>query len=118
MASTTSLIGKMGQDTWVAHGQLWRQIQKGRMVRKMPDESRTDDKKRELMAFLHERVFDPILGSPDASERLKTGVRFTIMRMNERDPLGMVQYYWSAVHGTDRSIRFAADMRNEGYTRF
>jgi hypothetical protein len=32
--------------------------------------------------------------------------------------LGMVTYYWSAIHGTDRSIRFAADMRSEGYTRF
>ncbi len=70
------------------------------------------------MAFLHERVFDPILNSPDASARLKTGVRYTIMRMNERDPLGMVQYYWSAVQGTDRSIRFADDMRVEGFTRF
>jgi hypothetical protein len=85
----------------------------------MPNPQRTDDeKKAELMAFLRERVFDPILNSPDASVRLKTGVRYTIMRMNKRDPFGMVQYYWSAVQGTDRSIRFADDMREEGFTRF
>jgi hypothetical protein len=85
----------------------------------MPDEPLTDDdKKQDLMAFLHERVFDPILNSPNASERLKTGVRYTIMRMNERDSLGMVTYYWSAIQGTDRSIRFADDMRTEGFTRF
>jgi hypothetical protein len=77
-----------------------------------------EQKKQELMAFLHDSVFDPILNSANATERLKTGVRYTIMRMNERDPLGMVTYYWSAIHGTDRSIRFAADMRSEGYTRF
>jgi len=77
-----------------------------------------DAKKQELMAFLHERVFDPILKSPNASDRLKTGVRYTIMRMSERDPAGMVQYYWSAIIGTDRSITFADDMRREGFTRF
>lgn len=77
-----------------------------------------DDKKKELMGFLHERVFDPILQSPRASERLKTGVRYTIMRMNERDAAAARHYYWSAIIGTDRSIRFADDMRREGFTRF
>ena len=85
----------------------------------MPTTRRTDEEKKdELMAFLHEMVFDPILTSAEASERLKTGVRYTIMRMKERDPLGMVQYYWSAIRGTDRSIRFAEDMRREGFSRF
>ena len=70
------------------------------------------------MAFLHEHVFDPILQSDLASNRLKQGVNYTIMRMKERDPAGMVQYYWSAIIGTERSIQFAEDMRREGFTRF
>ena len=70
------------------------------------------------MAYLHEHVFDPILNSPTASDRLKQGVRYTIMRMNERDPEGMVYYYWSAIIGTEKSVRFAEDMRQEGFTRF
>jgi hypothetical protein len=77
-----------------------------------------EEKKAELMAFLHEKVFNPILESPDASQRLKSGVRLTIIRMNECDPRGMVQYYWAVIRGTDRSIRFAEDMRREGFTRF
>jgi hypothetical protein len=77
-----------------------------------------DAKKAELMAFLHQHVFDPILNSPRASGRLKQGVRLTIMRMNERDPAGMVNYYWSAIVGTERSVEFADDMRREGFTRF
>lgn len=77
-----------------------------------------DAKKAELVGFLHERVFDPILRSDRASDRLKQGVRLTIMRMNERDAGGMVRYYWSAIVGTERSIRFAEDMRREGFTRF
>jgi len=50
-------------------------------------------KEQEIMQFLHERIFDPILQSSAASEKLKQGVRYTIMRMEERDALGMVQYY-------------------------
>lgn len=70
------------------------------------------------MAFLHERIFNPILTSGAASEPLKQGIRLTIMRMERRDAAGMVQYYWSAIIGTERSIGFAARMRQEGFTRF
>ena len=75
-------------------------------------------KEAEIMDFLHARIFDPILASPNASNSLKQGVRFTIMKMNERDAQGMVQYYWSAIIGTERSIGFAAQMRREGFQRF
>jgi hypothetical protein len=74
--------------------------------------------REEIMAFLHEHVFDPVLESPTASERLKQGIRLTIMRMEQRDAVGMVQYYWSAITGTDRSIPFARMMREEGFVRF
>jgi hypothetical protein len=70
------------------------------------------------MSFLHDQIFDPILKSDAASPALKQGVRFTIMRMNERDAAGMVNYYWSAIVGTDRSVGFAALMREEGFVRF
>jgi hypothetical protein len=63
------------------------------------------------MNFLHQRIFDHILQSPAASEKLKQGVRLTIMRMEQRDAGGMIQYYWSAIIGTPRSIGFAALMR-------
>jgi hypothetical protein len=75
-------------------------------------------KEQEIMRFLHEKVFDPILNSPAASEKLKQGVRLTIMRMEQRDACGMVQYYWSAITGTERSIGFAKMMKDEGFTRF
>jgi len=75
-------------------------------------------KEQQIMDFLHARIFDPILGSPQASEKLKQGVRFTKMRMEERDAAGMIQYYWSAIVGTERSVGFAALMRKEGFGRF
>lgn len=75
-------------------------------------------KKAEVLALLHAQVFDPILSSPSASSALKQGVRYTIMRLEERDPAGIVSYYWSAIVGTDRSVDFARQMRSEGFTRF
>ena len=74
-------------------------------------------KEQEIMDFLHQHIFDPVLASPTASESLKQGIRLTIMRMGQRDAAGMVQYYWSAIIGTERSIGFAARMRQEGFTR-
>tara|TARA_B100000614_G_C14238193_1_gene365488 strand:+ start:188 stop:475 length:288 start_codon:yes stop_codon:yes gene_type:complete len=76
------------------------------------------DKKDEVMKYLHANIFDPILNSDTASNSLKQGIRLTIMRMNQLDAKGVVQYYWSAIVGTDRSIGFAAQMKQEGYTRF
>ena len=78
----------------------------------------TATKEAEIMAFLQQHVFEPILSSARASERLKQGVRMTIVRMSQRDAAGMVHYYWSAIVGTERSVNFADDMRREGFTRF
>jgi len=75
-------------------------------------------KEEEVMGFLSRNVFDPILNSPNASETLKKGVRYTIMRLNNLDATGMVSYYWSAIIGTEKSTEFARQMRAEGFTRF
>ena len=75
-------------------------------------------KEQKIMEFLHERIFDPILQSPRASEKLKQGLRYTIMRLEQHDAAGMIQYYWSAIVGTERSMSFAALMRKEGFGRF
>jgi hypothetical protein len=75
-------------------------------------------KEKELMEYLHTHVFDPILQSPTASASLKTGIRLTITRMEQRDAKGMLSYYWAAMKGTERSIGFAAKMKSEGFDRF
>lgn len=75
-------------------------------------------KEQELLAFLHQHVFDPVQNSPTASKELKSGVNLTIVRMSQRDAAGMVQYFWSSVIGTERSIGFAHRMREEGFARF
>jgi hypothetical protein len=72
-----------------------------------------------VMEFLHRRVFDPALASPKATNSIKAGVRITIMRMEQRRTAdGMIRYFWAAVHGTDKSIRFADLMAAAGLDRF
>lgn len=39
-------------------------------------------KEQELMIFLHDKVFDPILNSKSATRSAKSGVNITIARMN------------------------------------
>ncbi len=75
-------------------------------------------KEQQIMQFLDANVFQPIRTSPKASEKLKQGVRYTIMRLNERDAASMRSYYWSAIVGTERSTKFAKEMKSEGFTRF
>lgn len=75
-------------------------------------------KDQEIMDFLHREVFDPILNSPNASESVKQGARYTIMRLNERDARGKIHYYWSALGGTEKSVGFAKQLRDEGFNRF
>lgn len=75
-------------------------------------------KENEVMQFLSEKVFDPVLHSPDASESIKKGVKRTITRMNQLKATGMLKYYWSSVAGTEHSAGFSAKMHQEGFTRF
>lgn len=75
-------------------------------------------KEQEIMNYLSEKVFDPILNSSKASAKLKSGINLTIARMGKLDAKGKRQYFWSAVIGTDKSISFAKEMKAEGFTRF
>ena len=59
-----------------------------------------------------------MLTSTAASDSLKSGIRLTIIRMEKLEARKMIQYFWSAIIGTERSFGFAARMREEGFTRF
>ena len=74
-------------------------------------------KEEELMLFLHEKVFDPILNSKDAPANIKSGVNLTIARMNKLDAEKMIQYFWSAL-ATDNAISFSKRVKAEGLPRF
>ncbi len=70
------------------------------------------------MAFLHERVFDPILASPEVPENIKQGTRLTITRMSQLEAASMIRFYWGAIVGSEHSINFAARLREARCIRF
>lgn len=74
-------------------------------------------KEEELMLFLHEKVFDPILNSKDAPANIKSGVNITIARMNRLSAEKMVKYFWSAL-ATDNAISFSKKVKAENLPRF
>jgi len=74
-------------------------------------------KEQELMLFLHEKVFDPVLNSKTASSKIKSGINLTIGRMNKLNAEKMVHYFWSAL-ATENAITFSKYMKAEGLTRF
>lgn len=76
------------------------------------------EKEDEIMNYMHYYIFDPVLTSKFASETTKKGVRYTIIRLNQRDANGMVKYFWSAIVGTEKSIPFLEYLRSEGFNRF
>lgn len=61
-----------------------------------------DIKEKQIMDYLMENVFNPILDSNKASTSKKHGARYTIVRLNERDAFGIFHYYWSAIIGTEK----------------
>ena len=75
-------------------------------------------KEQELMNYLHEKVFDPVLDSQKAPAKIKAGIRQTIMRMETLDATKMVQFFWTAIIGTDRSIDFSQQLKEAGFNRF
>ena len=74
-------------------------------------------KEEELMNFLHERVFDPILNSSEASANIKSGIHRTICHMNRLSAKSMVSYFWSALM-RDNAIAFSKKLKAEGLPRF
>ena len=75
-------------------------------------------KEDEILAFLSKNVFEPILASKSTSKELKAGVSLTIARMKKLKAQSMVQYFWSAIMGTPRSIEFAKRLKQDGFRRF
>lgn len=75
------------------------------------------NKEQEIMNFLHEKVFDPILNSKEAPSNIKSEVNLTIARMNKLSAEKMIHYFWSAL-ATDNAITFAKKVKAENLPRF
>lgn len=77
--------------------------------------------KKDVLDFLNLEVFEPAIkySKENNLPEIAKGVRFTRMRMEQLpDARAVVQYFWSAVIGTDKSIKFSDTMKKHNIVRF
>jgi len=75
-------------------------------------------KKDEVLSFLKEKVFDPILCCPVKHKEIEEGVRRTLAYFETQTARGIVEHYWKSIRGTRGSISFSGMLRQHGFPRF
>lgn len=78
------------------------------------------EKQKELMDYLDEKIFNPAIkiGEEKGNKTIVNGAKLTRARMSRLSAEKMIQYYWSAIIGTENSIRFADILKENGVDRF
>ncbi|HUB29727.1 MAG TPA: hypothetical protein VL967_08515 [Terracidiphilus sp.] len=78
-----------------------------------------EGRRQEIYEWLYRRLWEPALNSPRATKEIRQGVALTRLRMELRPTsTAMLDYFWRAVRGTDKSIRFPDILRAAGLERF
>jgi len=72
-------------------------------------------KERQIMNFLMEYIFNPILASPAETTFMKQGVNITISQMENMCADEMVKYFWGTIVGMNRSTHFAKHFRKKEF---
>ena len=78
-------------------------------------------KKQEFLDYLEENVWREAerVGIENNDRRLIHGVRITRVRISQLPTVRkMLNFFWNAVEGTERSINFSDIMKAYGLTRF
>ena len=80
-----------------------------------------EEKKQLVKEYFDENVFNPAIayGKEVHNKSIVSGVNLTRVRMF-RLPTAkkMLHFFWSAIAGTDKSIKFSEVMKDAGLTRF
>lgn len=79
-----------------------------------------EQRKNEMISYFDEKVFNPAIekGRELKNSHIIQGVKLTRMRMMRLPSDKMLGYFWSAIHGTDKSISFSKIMKKYGIVRF
>jgi len=70
---------------------------------------------QEILTFLRNYVFGPVLSAADAPTSLKLGARFSLMCVGQLPAQSMVRYVRHALAGTGTSIAFGERLRGAGF---
>ena len=75
---------------------------------------------QEMDNYFNTKLFEPAIkyGKDNNIKEIVQGARYTRMRMEQLDSKRKLQYFWSAIQGTDKSIEFSKLLKDNGVLRF
>ena len=75
---------------------------------------------QEMDNYFNEKLFEPTIkyATDNNIKEIAQGARYTRMRMSQLDSKKKLQYFWSAIQGTEKSIKFSKLLKDNGVLRF
>ena len=75
---------------------------------------------QEMDNYFNTKLFEPTIkyAIDNNIKEIAQGARYTRMRMSQLDSKKKLQYFWSAIQGTDKSIEFSKLLKDNGVLRF
>ena len=75
---------------------------------------------QEIDNYFNARLFEPTIkyATDNKIKEIAQGARYTRMRMSQLDSKKKLQYFWSAIQGTEKSIKFSKLLKDNGVLRF
>ena len=70
--------------------------------------------------YFNKKLFEPAIKYAEDNniKEIAQGARYTRMRMSQLDSKKKLQYFWSAIQGTEKSIEFSKLLKSNGVLRF
>lgn len=77
-------------------------------------------KQKEIMEYFDEKIFQPALSfaKENRNTTVLRGVNLTRARMSRLSSDKMITFFWHAIVGTDKSIKFSDILKENGILRF
>ena len=74
---------------------------------------------QEMDNYFNARLFEPTIkyATDNNIKEIAQGARYTRMRMSQLDSKKKLQYFWSAIQGTEKSIKFSKLLKDPGVLR-
>lgn len=78
------------------------------------------ERKKEMLNYFNETIFEPAIqyGKEHNIPKMSQGARYTRMRFMLLSSDRILQYFWSAIIGTEKSIPFSKLLRDNNVLRF
>ena len=75
---------------------------------------------QEMDNYFNKKIFAPAIKYAEDNniKEIAQGARYTRMRMEQLNSKKKIQYIWSAIQGTEKSIEFSKLLKNNGVLRF